>query len=443
MKRLQMVLLLLFLLASMAACSPGHSGSDTIAFIRNGHLWTIAPDGTDALDIVAMQVPVVSYAWSPDHRLLTFRALDVDFAKTDAAHHLASNPLTGQIGDIPSTTNTIGVDGGTPITTAFSSPDIRYSSAMWNPTGTRLLYRQTTDTSSTPITAQWWVAQDDQPGGIAVKSLPASYSIPSLSYDTTTLSQKAIGNSNTGVFTTTIAGTELRYLQHTPLAGHPLPATLERVLWQPSHQHARFLYALPSATTTDRSSIQLVIRTLSGQTAPLATCDCTQFAWSPDGNYVLYSTQSSDTVVNVSNHSSFTLPGMANSVPYWSPDSQFLLLDGPHVLLLVQIATAHSSVLLSDSSHTPEAAPAISLPVTDALLQPVANSIWASDSRHFLFLTRQRLLWQGHQLDKGNGLYTVAINKMGKPIGAPTLVDTGKDTQAGWTYEDPDTSFLY
>jgi Tol biopolymer transport system component len=444
MKRLQTVLLLLFLLANVAACSPGHLGGNTIAFIRNGQLWTIDPDGTNALDIVTMNVPVVSYAWSPDHRLITFRALDVDFAKTNAARHLVSNPLTGQVGDIPSTTNTIGVDGGTPITTAFSSPDVHYSSAMWNPTGTRLLYRQTaTGASSNPMMAQWWVAQDDQPGGIAIKSLPISYSIPSISYDTTTQAQTAIGNSDAGVFTTTLAATNLTYLQHTPMAGHPLPASLERILWQPAHQHARFLYALPAANSQDTHRVQLVLRTLTGQTTTLATCDCIQFAWSPNGNQILYSTGSTDIVVNIRDHSSFTITGAADSVPYWSPDSQFLVLDGPHSLMLVQTANAHNSILLNDASNAWKNAPATSLPAINALLQPVANSIWDADSRHFLFLTRQRLLWQGHQLNKGNGLYTVTIDNAGHPIGTPVAVDTGKDSQAGWTYEDPNTSFLY
>jgi Tol biopolymer transport system component len=444
MKRLRMVLLLLFLLSSWAACSSGHLGSNIIAFIRDGHLWTIDPDGANSFDIVAIDVPVVSYAWSPDHQLLTFRVLDVDFAKTNAAQHLTSNSITGQIGDIPSTTNTIGVDGGTPITTAFSSPDVRYSSATWNPTGTRLLYRQTaTNSSSNPATAHWWVSQNDQPGGIAIKSLPNSYSIPSLSYDTATQAQLAIGNSNAGVFTTTLAGTNLTYLQHEPLIGHPLPASLERILWQPAHQHARFLYALPDHNSDDTHRMQLVQRTLAGQTTTLATCDCIQFAWSPDGNQVLYSTSSTYTIMNISDLSSFTITGVANSIPYWSPDSRFLVLDGPHTLMLVQITNARKSILLSDTSNASGNVPTGSLPATNALLQPVANSIWAADSRHFLFLTRQRLLWQGHQLNKGKGLYTVTIDNSGHPIGTPVVVDTGKDSQAGWTYQDPDTSFLY
>jgi hypothetical protein len=447
MKRLHMVLLLLFLLSSVTACSSGHLGSNIIAFIRNGHLWTIDPDGANALAIVAMDVPVVSYAWSPDHHLITFRALDVDFAKTDAARHLTSNPLTDQIGDIPSTINTIGVDGGTPITTAFSSPDVGYSNAMWNPTGTRLLYRQTTTNSpSNPATAHWWVAQNDQPGGIAIKSLPNSYSIPSFSYDTTTQTQLTIGNSTAGVFTTTLAGTNLTYLQHDPLVGHPLPASLERILWQPAHQHAHFLSALPASNSKDTHSIQLVLRTLTGQTTTLATCDCIQFAWSPNGNQVLYSTESTYTIVNIRDLSSLTITGVAGSVPYWSPDNRFLVLDGPHTLTLVQTANARKSILLSDTSSTSETVSTGStgsLPATNALLQPVTNNIWAADSQHFLFLTRQRLLWQGHQLNKSNGLYTVTIDNSGHPIGTPVVVDTGKDSQAGWTYQDPDTSFLY
>jgi len=113
------------------------------------------------------------------------------------------------------------------------------------------------------------------------------------------------------------------------------------------------------------------------------------------------------------------------------------------MLMLVQVANAQKSILLSDTSNASGNAPAESLPATNALLQPVANSIWAADSRHFLFFTRQRLLWQGHQLNKGNGLYTVTIDNQGHPVGAPVVVDTGKDSQAGWTYQDPDTSFIY
>jgi hypothetical protein len=82
------------------------------------------------------------------------------------------------------------------------------------------------------------------------------------------------------------------------------------------------------------------------------------------------------------------------------------------------------------------------LPDRHALLQPVSNSLWAADSRHFLFLTHNRLRWQGHTLGTG-GLYAVTIDASGQPQGMPVVVDTGNDSQAGWTYEDANTSFLY
>ncbi|HEX4206129.1 MAG TPA: hypothetical protein VHZ51_18415 [Ktedonobacteraceae bacterium] len=441
------VLLLSFMLASslLTACSPGHLGSNVIAFLRSGHLWTSDPDGANAFEVVAQGTPVISYAWSPDHHLLAFRQLDPDFAKTAASHLVAANAVTGQLGDAPSTLNTIGVDGGSPITIAFSSPTISYGAPLWNPAGSRLLYRQTPlATSTPPLDAHWWVSQNDQPGGIAIKSLPNSYSIPSMSYHTS--NDEAVGNSPQGLFTTTLAGTQLHTIQQKPLAGHPLPATLERVLWQPAHQNGLLLYALPApSSNTHASRVQLILSTPGGQTTPIATCSCSQFAWSPDGNSVLYTTNTTYTITNIKTHSAFTVENEANSVPYWSPDSQRLLLDGPQKLVLIQVATRQHTTLLTtqgnvNTTNTTNTSPAAT---TSTLLQPVNNSIWAADSHHFLFLTHHRLLWQGHALPN-EGLYTVTIDAAnGQPQGQPTLADKGNDSQAGWSYQDPNTSFLY
>jgi hypothetical protein len=444
------LLLLLLIVPGLAACSPGHVGGNEIAFVRDGHIWTIDPDGANAFEIVSQSTPVVGYSWSPNHQLLSFRTLDESFAKTAAARHLASNPMTQLPGDAPSTLNTVGIDGGFPITIISSDTSVAYSNAWWDADGNRLLYREeSVSPPPDPDTVLWWVSQSDQPNGIARKLLPGSFSIPSLS----TENQMATGNSRNGLFTTTLAGTDLRYLIHGPLPGHPLPATLERVLWQPAQQNPAILYAIVptgQAFNAPPDTVQLVLRAPDGHIATLTTCTCTQFAWSPDGRHILYSTGSTYSVLNADGNLLYRFPAETGSVPYWSPDGQFLLLDGLHTLLLVKPTAKQSRVLLSDGGQ-PE--PATGTGITsagastagsvNALLQPASNSPWAADSRHFLFLTRGRLLWQGKTLSAGKGLYTVAIDDRGNTQGAPTLVDSGNDIQAGWTYENPNTSFLF
>ncbi len=451
MRQRHIILLLLLFYTSLASCSPGHLGSNVLAFIRDGHLWTSDPDGANAFEVVAQDSPVVGYSWSPTHQILSYRTLDTDFARTSAAKHLSTDSVTGLIIDAPSTLNTIGVDGGTPISIAFSSPDVRYNNAIWNTNGTRLLYRQTaTSFSGNPTHANWWISQNDQPGGIAVKSLPGSYSIPSLSY--IIQNYLVLGNSSDGLFTTSLNGTHLHSLTHEPLPGHPLPASLERVLWQPGHQDHTFLYARSAAVVVPPSqennaitfSVQLIVQSLNGPLTPIASCTCTQFAWSPNGNYIIYSTGTNDTIMNVQTNSSFSISVEKGSVPYWSPDATFFLLDAPHSLTLVDIATKKQLSLLNTSQQQANPLPDQSaVPATNALLQPVANSLWAADSRHFLFLSHDRLLWQGKPLHNGKGLYTVTIDKNGHPQGDPVIADTSNDTQAGWTYQDPNTSFLY
>jgi len=465
------------LMILLSSCSPGHLGGNEIAFVRDGQLWTIDPDGANAFDVISNGTPVIGYEWSPDHRSLAFRTLDSNFAETAAGRHLTSNSVTGLTNDVPSVLNTIGIDGGTPIPIATSSADIQHSNAWWNPTGNRLLYREEITTQiQNPGTQSWWVSQNDQPLDIARKLLPYTYSIPSLSTN-----NLAIGNSSQGVFSTTLAGTQFQFVNQYALPGHPLPAALERVLWQPAHQNPSVLYAIATETTgkvpssylcksesgivwsgdtcirpmdslaastksrlTDTTAmpIQLILRDPYGQTKTVATCSCTQFAWSPDGNYILFSTGTSYTILNTKDLSSFSVSGEVGSVPYWSPDSRFILLDGLHTLQLVYVANQRQQQLLNDLTTASGTASSV-LPDDRALLQPISNSIWAPDSRQFLVLTRNRLTWQGKNLKSGNGLYTVSIDDKGTVQGSPAVIDSGNVSQIGWTYEDPNTSFLF
>jgi hypothetical protein len=428
----------------LSACSPGHIGNKEISFVRDGYLWTIDPDGANAFEVTSNNTPVIGYAWSPDHRIFAFRTLDSNFSKTAPGRHVMTDPVTGLTKDVPSVINTIGIDGGTPIPIAVSNTGIQHSNAWWNPAGNRLLYREeATAVIQNAGTQSWWISQSDQPLDIARKLLPYTYSIPSLSSNFMT-----IGNSIQGMFTTSLAGIQFQLIIHGSLSGHPLPASLERILWQPAHQNPSILYAIAKNSTRPKSSIktampvQLILRDPYEQTRTIAICNCTQFAWSPDGNSVLYSTGSQYTILHIKDLSSFSVSGEFGSVPYWSPDSQFILLDGSHTLQLVNVANQRQQELLRDGASGSGTAYS-PLPDSRALLQPISNSIWASDSRQFLFSTRNRLLWQEKNLDSGNGIYTVSIDDKGQVQASPAVVDTGNDSQPGWTYEDPNTSFLF
>ena len=464
-KRLFLLILLLFALF-LSACSPGHIGNHEISFVRDGHLWTIDPDGANTFEVISNGAPVIGYAWSPDHRIFAFRTIDSDVSKNTTVRHITSNPVTGLTNDVPSAINTIGIDGGTPIPVAVTSAGIQHSNAWWNPAGNRLLYREeATSVIQNAGSQSWWVSQNDQPLDIARKLLPYSYSIPSLSTN-----DMAIGNSSQGLFTTTLAGTQFQLILQGALPGHPLPASLERILWQPAHQNPSILYAIATETTgkvpsflckggsggvgsgdpcgrpggshTAAMPVKLILRDSREQTRTIATCSCTQFAWSPDGNSVLYSTGTQYTILNTKDLSSFSVSSEYASVPYWSPDSRFIILDGQHTLQLVSVANRRQQQLLTDVASASDTAFS-PLPDSRALLQPISNSIWASDSRQFLFSSRNRLSWQGKDLHSGKGLYTVSIDGNGRVQGSPAVVDSGNDSQASWTYEDPNTSFLF
>lgn len=445
MKRQRLCLLFSLLCISLAACTPGHVGGNEIAFVRDGHLWTIDPNGANIFEVVSDNAPVIGYAWSPDHQIFAFRELDSRYARTPAGKNLQSNPLTGLPGDLPASLNTTSIDGGMPIPIIDSSSTIQYSNAWWNSNGNRLLYRgeSTHGNDLLPLAASWYVSQDDQPNGIARKALPSTYSIPSFNSD----SSMAIGNSQQGMFTTTLAGTNLHQITQGALPGHPLPASLERILWQPAHPHPLLLYAItttlppPSpASNPVTPAVQLVLNNGSGGISSIATCYCTQFAWSPDGNSVLYSTGATYSVYNIATHSVFSFSGENGSVPYWSPDSRMVVLDGLHTLSLITIASQTQRNLLSDTITDDIGA---TIPDANALVQPVSNSLWAADSQHFLILTRGRLFWQGKKLTSGDGIYTVALDNRGQIHDAPSVVDTGHDSQPGWSYENPNTSFLF
>ncbi|WP_141727561.1 hypothetical protein [Thermogemmatispora onikobensis] len=423
-----------------SACSPGYSGTTKIAFVRDGQLWTIYPDGSGAYKVVENTPPVVGVGWSPDHHLLVFRTLDSDYAASTAGRRLKPDSLTGLVPDAPAGLNTVGVDGGSPIPIFFSSAAVRISDAWWDPTGSRLLYRLTLRGETSLL--RWELAQNDQPGGIATRTLPASLAIPSLS----NAGGRILGVDQHGLFTINLTGTEQRWLTRTLPPGHPLPATLERVLWQPHQTQPAFLYAISAVPNGSASQISLILQQPTGETRTLLTCSCRQFAWSSSGQQVLASTADGRyLIVNLDGSLRLSIQAEIDSVPFWSPDGRFLLLDGRHSLWLVDIQTGRQQLLLSDRTPLgPMSAAGEQLPAVSALLQPVPNSLWGSDSRSLVFLTRGRLWWQGKSLlHEGNGLYLATLDAQGQPLAAPRLLTTGAITQVGWNYQDSAVSFLF
>jgi hypothetical protein len=419
--------------ALLAACTSGNLGTEEIAFVRDGDLWTIDPNGANPFTVVAQITPVLGYGLSPNHQIFVFRTLDSALAHSAAGKNLVTNALTDLSSDAPGTLNTVGIDGGTPIPIISSGSGLTESNAWWSPNGNRLLYREGTNPPA------WWISQNDQPLGIARKSLPVSYSIPSINAD----SSLAIGNSDQGIFTTTLAGTQLSFVQRGKLAGHPLPASLERVLWQPAHLQPALLYALmPLTQAAGQGQFALMLRSATGQTRELVRCDCRQFAWSPDGTSILYSTNQGYTLLNLQDGSSFEFNAEHGAVPYWSPDSRALLLDGLHTLTLVRVATHQLEVILSDGQ-----APVMTdgaLAGSLAAVQPVENNLWNIDGQRFVVVTRGRTLWLGQRLRSGDGLYVITLNSQDEPQRAPFQVDANtRDRQPGWSYADPNTSFLF
>src|SRR5206468_1804561 len=128
-------------------------------------------------------------------------------------------------------------------------------------------------------------------------------------------------------FTTTFAATQFQFVLRGALPGHPLPSSLERVLWQPAHHNPSILYAITTETTGKVPSflckggsggvgsgdpcgrprgsnatvmpVKLIVRDSQQQSMIIAICSCTQFAWSPDGNTILYSTGTQYTILKI------------------------------------------------------------------------------------------------------------------------------------------------
>ncbi len=430
MKAFRLFFCLLLLCLNLAACAPGHSGDNLVAFVRAGQLWTSDPNGTNASAIVQQDQPVLSFSWSPTHQLLTFRTLDSSFS---------TNQIPPNTPDLPSAIQTVGVDGGSPVTLIEGQKGFQHSNAFWSSDGNRLIYRESSYPNTNPDAVLWWLSQNDQPSGIARHLLPSSLSLPSIN---TTQKRTLLSTPATGIYITDLTGQHLQSLLPGPLPGHPLSASLERALWQPATLNPAVLYAteaLQHASNSDAPlKIHLVLHLSQHRERTLSTCTCTQFDWSPDGKSILTADGKTFTILDTTGQIRLTVQAEPQSIPSWSPDGRFLLLDSSQALSLVNLQNGQVQRLLGSLPATEPTSPRYGV---NTLLQPTPNSPWSPDGHSFLFLTHGRTSWGKVKLNEG--LFTASLDANGRIQHLPVMIAQGKITQMGWSYQAAESSFLY
>jgi hypothetical protein len=425
-------LLLLAALISLmlGACSPGHVGGNEIGFLRGGTLWAIDPDGSNLHQIAGGQI--IGFSWSPDHHQVVLRM-------PDGASPASPQPFG--FGDLKSDLGVTSIDGGNIIQITPPNSGLLRSDAWWDASSNRLLYREEqTGPNNEPTTPQWKLSQDDQPAGIARKDLPASAALPAVNSDGSLIASVSANGQvlvgPPGGATQVMATNALTLLPGTPA----YPA---RPLWQPGT--GALLYAVASAGPTPDVTT-LVLRTSSGIVQPLLTIEnLQQYAWSPDGQTLLVRTASEYRLYSASGKERFAWSdSSASSLPFWSPNSRFLLILEPDQATLVNVAAQQEATLLQGAFVLPPAPGSGQA----EFLRLATSSPWRADSTAFLLTGNKQSTWSlkpeqslPTASGSGDGLYLVGIHSSGAPQ-FPSLVDWGEHQSIAWTTLDPNCAFL-
>lgn len=416
-------------LVVLGACGL-HNGSEEIAFVQHGKLWTIQSDGTSAH--TDSQNTVLEFAWSPDHHQLVFRYLTDHLPHASAPGPLS---LTG-VADAPANLAIQSVNGGYALQITPTQPGELRSAAWWNADGNRLVYREAT-TPGGP--ALYIVSQADQPVGIGRKILLDDASLPALAPDGKQVAvidpSGAVRVGAPGTLGHVVATGAMRAF---PGAGSGRPA---RALWQPHHN--ALLYATASA-----SGVAFVLCELTnGVTRTLATtASVLDAAFSPDGTLLLVRTPSSFELWNASGAGAATpvyswLEMDALALPWWSPDSHAILVQDATGWTVVDVsAQSVRRVVTFPSASSPS-------PVTvpDAATWTVATGDpWNPDGSQVVFAAVGGSLLNGTPLTQpkqgGAGLY-VANVQAGRMVDA-SLIYSGEPQAPAWGYASADTVFL-
>jgi hypothetical protein len=407
----------------LAACAV-HAGDDEIAYLRDGKLWIVNPDGSGAMAIAAGNV--VGFAWSPDHHQMVFRY----GAGTQPSRSETSAPdAVGQLG-------VIGVDGGAVVTITQMLGGLARSDAWWDASGNRLLYREgfVLAPGQEPAAVTYVLSQADQPAGIARRPLPGGGGIPAMAPNG---SQVALVDSagNVRLGAPDASGRVLTAGALLRLPGGDRPA---RLLWQPGHQG--LLYATAGGGGT--SGVTLVLTDFAGYTRPVgAAAALLDYAFAPSGSLLLEQTPAAFEVWQVGGQAersaAFSWPeDDPTALAWWSPDSRYVLVRDRAGLWLADVRAHQTRQLMASAEEEAGSA-------APASWHPLTGSPWSADSRRIVFADPGTGSWQGHALPTPRGgtggLYVADVAAGGA---APRLIDSGHASWPSWSYLDPSASFL-
>jgi hypothetical protein len=396
---------------ALMACGTVQPGSQEIAFIRGNALWTIASNGSRPVQIVNSRT-VLSFTWAPDHTQLVYRGLNPQAAVA------ASALLT------PANLFVVGIDGGVPLQITPQRTEWAYTQPWWSTDGSRLLYEEQFAAGDMPPT--WWIAQPDQPAGIARKAFVAGVGLPALAPDGHSV---AMITARGMVAVITPAGRARVIARGAALALAPGPAAPARAIWRPGHQQVLYPVAMPD------DSLTLMLVDMQGNTRPITTVSGLRgYAWSPNGRLLLLWTSAGFQVVSADGQPQLSWGMPFPAIAYWSPDSRYVLSESASSLILADLQRRHVTLLLQDGAqHIPAD--------LEQILQAAGGSPWAPDGTAFIMVTHGGR-WDGQHLPirnaPGDGLYLVTLSEQERP----SLIDWGEHYLASWTTLDTNTALV-
>lgn len=417
-----LALLTALALTALAGCG-FHPGGDQIAYLSGDQLWVVNPDGSLPRQLTPRQT--LSFAWSPDHHELVFRyAAGAGSALPPGATWAAAETVS-ELG-------VTSISGGTPTQITPPAHGLARSDAWWNPQGNRLLYREYTPGAGL-IASIYIESQNDQPVGIARKTVVGAATLPALSPDG---AQVAVidpdGAVRLGPATQLGAILAQGALLRLSVAGQSLPA---RLLWQPSHN--ALLY--PAQGQNGVALNLLDLSTHKSRTLTVAM-NLRDAAFSPNGALLLLDQTSDFAVTPVSGQGARAVIPKSDPLTqaFWSPDGRWLLVEDRSGARLIRTSDWSVQGRLSYAQPLTE-------PTTDDTTpwRPAASSPWSADSSAFTFASGAAS-WQGRPLPApggASGLYVEQVTSSATQ-GAPTLIASGPITAPSWSYPDPSTTLL-